>query len=182
MDAPRNGEADCEANEGGEDDGGRGDAAAEQAEEDFAAGGGGQDGGDSAPVMMPGGADQQREKGEYGQGVAGFCPCPAAAEEGDFIGEELADVVVCHRRCGKPAHAGEEGEDARHQRAPTAPPRREHDRDEQQRADVPAQDVVMAGEKPVLKGGVGERLPEEGDGEGEEGEGDEAVKHWAGHG
>ena len=40
----------------------------------------------------------------------------------------------------------------------------------------------MAGEKPVLKGGVGERLPEKGGGEGEEDEGDEAVKHWAGHG
>ena len=106
MDAPRNGEADCEANEGGEDDGGRGDAAAEQAEDNFAAGGGGEDGGDPTPVMMPGGADQQREKGGYGQGVAGFCPCPAAAEEGDFIGEELAHMVVRHRRCGATAGAG----------------------------------------------------------------------------
>ena len=182
VDAPRNGEADCEADEGGEDDGGCGDAATEQAEDNFAAGGGGEDGGDPTPVMMPGSADQQREKGGYGQGVAGFCPCPAAAEEGDFIGEELAHVVIRHRRRGKPAHAGEEREDGRHQRAPTAPPRREHDRDEQQRADVPAQDVVMAGEKPVLKGGVGERLPEKGGGEGEEDEGDEAVGGLAGHG
>ena len=40
----------------------------------------------------------------------------------------------------------------------------------------------MAGEKPVLKGGVGERLPEKGGGEGEEDEGDEAVGGLAGHG
>jgi len=42
--------------------------------------------------------------------------------------------------------------------------------------------VGGGGEGPVRKGGVGERLPEEGGGENEEDEGDEAVKHWAGHG